>query len=68
MKIHSSITQDTILDAVRRQMSTLDNPGFCIACGQESMSCEPDAIRHQCESCGEHTVYGAQELMFHTIA
>jgi hypothetical protein len=64
MKVHPSLTEDRIADAVERGMTTLDNPGFCIACGAEAEGCEPDARKYRCESCGEHAVYGAEELMF----
>ena len=38
--------------------------GFCLACGEsEHDPIEPDARRYQCEACGEHKVYGAEELM-----
>jgi hypothetical protein len=50
---------------VDRQMTTLDNPGFCIACGEEADGCEPDARGYECEYCGERRVYGAAELLLH---
>jgi predicted RNA-binding Zn-ribbon protein involved in translation (DUF1610 family) len=62
-KVHSSITQDRVMDAVQRHMTTLDNPGFCTACGAEADGVEPDARKYECESCGEHRVYGADELL-----
>jgi hypothetical protein len=65
MKIHASITSEMILDACERQMTSLDNPGFCIACGCEAEGVEPDARRYKCESCGEKAVYGAEELLMH---
>ena len=37
--------------------------GFCLACGNTQMGVEPDARRYECEGCGEHLVYGLQELM-----
>ena len=37
--------------------------GFCLACGESDDAVEPDARRYLCESCGEHKVYGAEELM-----
>lgn len=43
MKLHPSITVKVIEDAVLRRMQTLDNPGFCIECGNEADGCEPDA-------------------------
>lgn len=62
-KVHSSITQDRVMDAVQRHMTTLDNPGFCTACGAEADGVEPDARKYECEACGEHRVYGADELL-----
>lgn len=61
--VHKSITSDRIMDAVERQMFGLDNPGFCLACGNEQEGCEPDARKYTCEVCGEKQVYGAQELL-----
>lgn len=37
--------------------------GFCVKCGNDQYGCEPDARKYECESCGEHAVYGAQELL-----
>jgi hypothetical protein len=39
-EIHKSITEDLVVDAVERHMTSLDNPGFCIACGAEAKSPE----------------------------
>jgi len=63
MKIHPSITIERVIEAVEREMTTLDNPGFCLACGEEADGCEPDAEGYECESCGSHKVYGAAELL-----
>lgn len=63
MKAHKSITLDRVLEAAERHLSTLDNPGFCIACGEEAEGVEPDARRYICESCGQAGVYGADELL-----
>lgn len=63
MKMHPSITPERVMDAAQREMSTLDNPGFCIACGEEADGCEPDARRYRCDECGRHQVYGAAELL-----
>jgi hypothetical protein len=62
-KVHASITTDRICEAVERHMTSLDNPGFCISCGEEADGCEPDAEGHECESCGEPAVYGADDLL-----
>jgi hypothetical protein len=63
MKAHPSITEERILEACERRMTSLDDPGFCLACGNEQGGCEPDARRYRCEACGEHVVYGAEELL-----
>ena len=62
MKMHKSITEQRVIGAVKRRQTTLDNPGFCVACGGEGEGCEPDMRESECESCGEHKVYGAEEL------
>jgi hypothetical protein len=62
---HPAITNSAILQACLRYATTLDNPGFCIACGHAAHGSEPDVRRAQCESCGEDQVYGAQELAIH---
>lgn len=40
-----------------------DQGGFCIACGEEAYSIEPDARKYECEYCGKNKVYGAEELV-----
>ena len=62
MKLHPSVNLEMLEDAVHRQRFGLDNPGYCMACGMESDSCEPDARNYECQSCGEREVYGAEEL------
>ena len=57
------LTIDQITEAVERQMTTLDNPGFCLECGAEVDGCEPDARGYECECCGARAVYGAEELL-----
>lgn len=37
--------------------------GFCLGCGNTQGCVEPDARRYPCEACGEHLVYGFQELL-----
>ena len=37
--------------------------GFCIKCGSDRESCEPDARKYECYNCGMHAVYGAEELL-----
>jgi hypothetical protein len=63
MNVHPSITEARILEACERRLTSLDNPGFCLACGNEQGGCEPDMRNGPCESCGENKVYGAEELL-----
>lgn len=63
MKLHKSMTIEKVIDAVERRLTTLDNPGFCIACGAEADGCEPDARGYECEECGARQVYGADEIL-----
>jgi len=65
MKIHSSLTIERIMEAAESQMMGTDNPGFCVACGEDADGCEPDARGYECECCGKHAVYGAEELLLH---
>lgn len=60
--VHASVTSERIADACERGLTSLDNPGICIACGEDADGCEPDARKYQCEGCGECAVYGAEEL------
>ncbi len=63
MKIHPSIDADRLLAAVKAQTVDLVNPGFCIVCGADAEGVEPDARKYPCESCGNDTVYGAEEIL-----
>lgn len=63
MKVHPTITLARIMDACERSMTTLDNPGFCIACGEDAEGVEPDAEQYKCEYCRKEAVYGAEQLL-----
>ena len=63
MHVHSSITVDRVTEAVEAQFTSLDNPGFCIACGADADNCEPDAREYRCECCRQRAVYGAEQLL-----
>ena len=60
---HESITEDRVTAMCMRQLTTLDNPGICLACGFEQDGCEPDAENYTCESCGESCVMGAEQIL-----
>lgn len=60
---HKSITDDVVFDACERHAMTLDNPGFCLMCGNEASGVEPDAENYKCESCGAEQVFGADQLL-----
>jgi hypothetical protein len=57
------IPQEVLMEALERAEASTDNPGFCLACGEEQEGCEPDAREYECECCGEAKVYGAQEIL-----
>jgi hypothetical protein len=66
MKLHPAITKRAIIDACERHNNGLDNPGFCIACGEETDGVEPDARDYPCEHCERSAVFGAEEILFMT--
>lgn len=57
------IPEAELMDALERADSSTDNPGFCLACGEEANDCEPDARGYECHGCGERKVYGAAEVL-----
>lgn len=59
------VSSDTVCEAVERRNNSLDNPGFCLACGLEANDCEPDARNYECDGCGEKQVFGAEELLMY---
>lgn len=67
MKIHPDVTLDRVTEAVERAHSSLDNPGSCICCGAEAEGVEPDARKYECESCGQHGVFGAEALLLDLV-
>ena len=51
--------QEWVIAAVEND----ENAGFCLACGDDCTGVEPDARKYECDACGAHKVYGAEELM-----
>jgi hypothetical protein len=64
---HASITVERVAEGMEREMFTLDNPGFCLACGKEAVSCAPDARFYKCAHCGERQLFGANELLINMM-
>lgn len=62
-KWNPKVTEEAIIGADARRNSSLDDPGFCLACGLEHGGIDPDARRMKCEACGEKQVYGIFELL-----
>lgn len=60
---HPSVTGAAVMEACERRRTSLDNPGFCLACGEEASGIEPDACDYECEACGEPQVFGCEELL-----
>ena len=65
-EIHKSITTDRILEVLEDHDDEMR--GCCVSCGEDAYSVEPDAERYRCESCGVKAVYGAEQLLLHTVA
>lgn len=63
LQMHESITLERIQPLAESQMFGLENPGVCLACGEERDGCEPDAEGYECYECGAMKVMGASELM-----
>jgi len=57
------IDPDELLEAVEDAQTSLENPGFCRACGERGDGCEPDAEHYECEYCGEFELFGAEQLL-----
>jgi hypothetical protein len=55
----AAIDLDRVLEAAEEDECI----GFCRACGNEQSGVEPDACNYECEVCGEHEVFGAEELL-----
>ncbi len=65
--MHPSLTVNRLVSAVKRSMFDESFPGFCTTCGRKAKHpCEPDLRGATCQfkSCGQATVYGAEELLF----
>jgi hypothetical protein len=59
MTVHSSITSERVCALIESD----DNVGLCLECGAEQYNCEPDARHYECEECGEHQVFGVEQIL-----
>lgn len=50
-------------DQLQAAIEEDDNIGFCLSCGEEAFGVEPDAENYECEVCGEHRVFGAEQIL-----
>lgn len=56
------LDRDELVQAAHDQTFGTGNAGFCLNCGAERDSCEPDAADYECYECGENSVFGATDL------
>lgn len=64
-QVHDSITEERIVEVLEEAGDEMR--GFCILCGEDAYGCEPDAEKYTCEHCGGPGVYGAEQLLLHTV-
>lgn len=67
MNIHKSVTIERVQALCMRQLHSLDDPGICIACGNEADGVEPDARNYTCEHCGQPYVFGAEQALIERL-
>jgi len=65
IKMHKSVTSKRVCEILEDSYSSLENPGICIACGEDASGCEPDARNYECECCNAKQVFGVEELLFY---
>jgi predicted RNA-binding Zn-ribbon protein involved in translation (DUF1610 family) len=63
MKLPKNLKIEEIIQAVEDSHTGLDNPGFCLSCGERADSVEPDARNYECDNCGSNMVFGAEEII-----
>ncbi len=61
--VHSTVTEERVVQLMKDELYTLDNPGICLACGAEHMACESDAEHYDCEECDEPQAFGAAFIL-----
>jgi predicted amidophosphoribosyltransferase len=63
VELHPSVTGERVLETAD-PFRPFDN-GICISCGADVEEVEPDAERYKCPQCGQHTVYGGEQLVLY---
>lgn len=61
----ATIPMDDLVWAVEESQVGTEMLGFCVKCGASTGPVEPDARKYECPTCGEHAVFGAEELMLY---
>lgn len=56
-------TKKITIEQIMEAIESGEYVGFCRACGEQADGVEPDAERYECESCGKHQVFGAEQLL-----
>lgn len=59
--VSPAVLISTALDLLNDDPDT--TTGICFSCGAEADCCEPDARNYVCETCNEHSVFGASETL-----
>ena len=60
--VHDTITESRVIEALEADPMSVDEPGFCLACGAAEHVPSPDTHKFFCSDCGAFAVIGANEL------
>ena len=64
--LHPAVHLNRLLQAVVDEDD--QQPGFCVLCGTETYGVEVDGRAQLCPTCGSHSVYSAEELLYYLTA
>ena len=59
----SKLDLDDVVAAAEESLVGMVDEGFCTSCAESQYQVESDAGCRECESCGEHAVWGAGTLL-----
>ena len=57
------MTKTALLELALKLAQYDEYMGICLGCGAEAVGVEPDARGYECDACGAHKVYGAEEIL-----